>query len=96
MIGGNTPSDCNLGVDIIARSPTQTSRSTVWTAPDTLKATGSDLGSPVWRHATIELPASRLESQVVVRSDLRPGVGAAGVDNIVYSTGTKCSPRLED
>ena len=96
MIGGNTPSDCNLGVDIIERSPTQTSRSTIWSAPDALKATGSDLSSSVWKHATIELPASTLESQVVVRSDLKPGVGAAGIDNIVYSTATKCSPRLED
>ena len=67
-------------------------RSTIWTTPDSFKVTGSAIKSPNWNHATVELPASRTESQVIVRADVKPAVGAVGMDNIVYHADTKCIP----
>ena len=91
--GGASLSDCNLGVDIISRSPTHTTRSTVWVADDSVKTDGVGLVSGEWAHVTIELPPSMTESQVVVRTDLKVGAGGAGLDNIVYHTDTHCVPR---
>ena len=80
-------------MDIISRSPTHTTRSTVWVADDSVKTDGVGLVSGEWAHVTIELPPSMTESQVVVRTDLKVGAGAAGLDNIVYHTDTHCVPR---
>ena len=50
------------------------------------------LSSPVWRHARVRLPRTTTAAQVTLRTFHHPATGAVGLDNIVFSAGTKCHP----